>query len=182
MRMSLVCGALCCTLVVAALLFAGCTETTSPSASTSVPTVSPAMTPAATVPAGTPVSTTPPQTQSMTLTPTLSGNSATTIPVNSTSNGDILTIPASDRVLVTLAESPTTGYSWNATVSKGLTLVSDTYVAPNTTLIGAGGYHEWLLAPDGPGTYTFKAAYFRPWEGASSAAGIFSLVIEATPK
>ena len=181
MRMSLVCGALCCTLVVAALLFAGCTEITSPSASTSVPTVSPAMTPAATVPAGTPVATTPPQTQSMTPTPATSGNSVTTIPVNSTSNGDILTIPASDRVLVTLAENPTSGYSWNATVSKGLTLVSDTYVAPNTTLIGAGGYHEWLLGPDGPGTYTFKAVYMRPWEGASSAAGTFSLVIEVTP-
>jgi inhibitor of cysteine peptidase len=118
----------------------------------------------------------------MTTTPTSSSNSVTTIPVNSTSNGDILTIPASDRVLVTLAENPTTGYMWNATVSKGLSVVSDLYIAPNSTLIGAGGYHQWILAPDTAGTYTFKAVYIRPWEGTSSAADSFSLVIEATPK
>ena len=182
MKTSLVCKTLCCALVVAALLFAGCTETSSPSASSPAPTASPAASPAATMPPVTPVTTTPSQTQSMTPAPTTSGTSVTTIPVNSSSNGDILTIPASNRVLVTLAENPTTGYSWNISVSKGLAVVTDTYVAPNTALIGAGGYHEWLLAPDGPGTYTFNAAYMRPWEGASSAASTFSIVIEATPK
>jgi len=182
MKTSLVCKALCCTLVVAALLIAGCTETNSPSASTPATVVSTPMIPVTTVPAATPVPTTSTLSAAMTTTPSATGNSVTTIPVNSSSNGDILTIPASNRVLVTLAENPTTGYSWNASVSKGLTIVSDTYVAPNTTLIGAGGYHEWLLAPDGPGTYTFNAVYMRPWEGASSAASTFGLVIEATPK
>ena len=182
MKTSHVCTALCCTLVVAAFLVAGCTETASPSATTPVPTASPAMTPITTAPPATPVSTTPSVSAAMTATPAATGKSVTTIPVNSSSNGDILTIPASDRVLVTLAENPTTGYSWNTTVSKGLVVINDTYVAPSTTLVGAGGYHEWLLAPDGPGTYTFQAVYMRPWEGASSAAGTFSLVIVASPK
>jgi len=101
--------------------------------------------------------------------------------VNSSSNGNILTVPASDRVLVRLYENPTTGYTWNATASKGLTVISDIFYPPNTTLVGAGGYREWILAPDSPGTYTFKASYMRSWEGASSAADSFSLVIVATP-
>jgi len=174
MRRSLVCGALCCTLVVATLLLTGCTQTSSPSASTPVPTAAPVATTAAAV------MTTPSAT--MTTTPVPTATSVPTIFVNSSYNGQIVTIPASNQVLVTLAENPTTGYQWNATVSKGLMVVSDSYVAPTTTLVGAGGYHQWLLAPGGPGTYTFKAVYMRSWEGPSSAANTFSLVIQATPQ
>ncbi|ABS56622.1 secreted protein-like protein [Methanoregula boonei 6A8] len=183
MRKSYVMGALCCTLILAALVIAGCTQNAAPAPATPAATAVPvATTPVASVPAATAISTTSSIVQTMTPTPTTSGNSATTIPVNSSSNGDILTIPASNQVLVTLAENPTTGYQWNATVSKGLSVVSDTYVAPNSSLIGAGGYHEWLLAPDTVGTYTFQAVYMRSWEGPSSAANTFSIVIEATSK
>ncbi len=160
-----------CIFILAAALMAGCTENSAPS------TVTPAGVPAATANA---VVTVP--AASTAVTPVSTSASVTTILVNSSSNGDILTVPASERVLVSLNENPTTGYMWNATASKGLSVISDTYYPPNTTLIGAGGYHEWILAPDTVGTYTFKATYMRPWEGASSAADTFSLVIEATPE
>jgi predicted secreted protein len=32
------------------------------------------------------------------------------------------------------------------------------------------------------GTYTFKAVYMRPWEGATAMDNTFSLVIVATPE
>ncbi|HVP97115.1 protease inhibitor I42 family protein [Methanoregula sp.] len=180
MRTSLITGALCCALIVAAIILAGCTQ-----AASSTTTPSPTVPPETTLPSGMPavtataVMTTP--ATAMTPVPSPSMNSVTTIFVNSSSNGDILTIPASDRVLVRLNENPTTGYTWNATPSKGLAVISDIYYPPNTSLIGAGGYHEWILAPDTVGTYTFKAVYIRPWEGVSSAADSFSLVIVATP-
>ena len=170
-----------CVLILATTLLAGCTENTAPAPATPTTTVPPETTAPVSVPAETTNSVAASPSASITATPASPGSSVTTIFVNGTSDGDILTVPASERVLVSLNENPTTGYMWNATVSKGLAVISDTYIAPNTTLIGAGGYHEWILAPDTVGTYTFKAVYMRPWEGASSAADTFNLVIVATP-
>jgi len=171
-----------CVLILAAILMAGCTENSAPSTVTPASTEPPATTPPAGVPATTANAGVTVPAASTAVTPVSTSASVPTILVNSSSNGDILTVPASERVLVRLNENPTTGYMWNATASKGLSVISDTYYPPNTTLIGAGGYHEWILAPDTVGTYTFKAVYMRPWEGASSAADTFSLVIEATPE
>ena len=85
-------------------------------------------------------------------------------------------------MIVRLAENPTTGYTWNATASKGLSVIQDTYTAPDTSLtLGAGGYHEWILAPDTVNTYTLKAVYLRPWVGATADDETFSLVIVAMP-
>ena len=99
----------------------------------------------------------------------------------STSNGTIMTVPPYGRVIVRLNENPTTGFSWNATVSKSLSVVSDSFYPPNSTLVGAGGYHEWTLVPESAGTYTFNAVYKRPWEGPSPTSETFSLIIVATP-
>ncbi len=179
---------MCCVLILAAILFAGCSENSAPSPATTTTTLPPTAAPVANVLAvtTTSVSATPVPTGAATPIPTTAAGQASnasvpTIFVNSTSNGDIFTIRANERVLVRLNENPTTGYSWNATVSKDLTVISDTYIAPNSTLVGAGGYHEWILAPESPGTYTFKAVYIRPWEGVSSAADTFSIVIVASP-
>jgi inhibitor of cysteine peptidase len=103
-----------------------------------------------------------------------------TVYVNSTANGQIVTVPMGDRVLVRLTENPTTGYTWNATVTKGLDIISDKYVAPDTTLMGAPGYHDWLLSPQTVDTYTFKAVKFRSWEGAKATDETFSTVIQVT--
>lgn len=110
----------------------------------------------------------------------VSAASYRTLYVNSTSNGGIVTVPMGERVLVRLDENPTTGYSWNATASKGLTIISDTYNAPDTTLMGAHGHHDWLLSPETVDTYTFKAVYLRPWEGVTATDETFSLVIQVT--
>jgi predicted secreted protein len=180
MKTSLGIGAVCGTLILAAIILAGCIQNTAPSPATTAVPVSPETTPP-NVPAETASPTVATPAAAMTAVPSSNSNSVMTVFVNSTSNGDILTIPANQRVLVSLNENPTTGYMWNVTVSKGLSIVSNTYILPNTTLIGAGGIREWVLAPDTVGTYTFKAAYIRPWEGVSSAADTFSLVIVATP-
>ena len=180
MKTSYVIAAIGCVLILAAIMVAGCTESTAPS-----PTTTTTIPPATTTPVSVPAELTPSTTSlaaSGTSAPASSDTSVPTLFVNSTSNGDIITVPASERVLVRLSENPTTGYSWNATASKGLSIIHDAYTAPNTTLVGAGGYHDWILAPDTMGTYTFKAVYMRPWEGATAMDNTFSLVIVATPE
>jgi len=63
-----------------------------------------------------------------------------------------------------LRENPTTGYSWNATVTSGLAIVNDSYVPPDNSLLGAGGEHHWTIKGTSEGNQTFSAVYRRPWE------------------
>jgi inhibitor of cysteine peptidase len=173
-----------CLLILAAGMIAGCTEsigtTTAPPAEVVHP--NPTAMSVTTVPF---VPGPQPASVPVTVTPAISGTSpesgATirTVFVNSTSNGGLVTVPFGDRVLVRLIENPTTGYTWNATTSKGLAIVTDTYTAPDAILAGAPGSHEWILSPRAIDTYTFTAVSHRPWEEIKGADTSFSIVIQA---
>ena len=96
-------------------------------------------------------------------------------------NGENVTVPAGSEVLVSLAENPSTGYTWNATVSPGLTVADDRY-RPNATpegMVGAGGIRTWTLVPETPGTFIFSAVYRRPWENVTGTEDRFDLTITA---
>jgi inhibitor of cysteine peptidase len=165
-----------CVFIFAAGLMAGCTGTAGTAPVTETPAVSPAM--------DTTVATTASPVQPASTAPVAGENASsatvTTLFVNATSNGKIVTIPAGERVLVRLNENPTTGYTWNATASKGLEIISDSYTAPDNGLIGAGGYHEWILSPKTVDTYTFNAVSLRPWEGAQPTDEKFGFVLLVT--
>ena len=155
MRTTYVIAAVGCILL-AVIVIAGCTSTPGTSVTAGTPAVVP-----------TPAS--------------MENNSSFATPVSTpVAGGGIVTVPMGERVLARLDENPTTGYSWNATASKGLTIISDTYNAPDTALMGAHGYHDWLLSPETVDTYTFKAVYLRPWEGVTATDETFSLVIQVT--
>jgi inhibitor of cysteine peptidase len=134
-------------------------------------------------PAATPVpsSAGTPATAVLTPVPTDSVPTTPTVFVNSSADDTILVIPATNHVLVRLSENPTTGYVWNATASRKLSVLHDTYTAPTGDLMGASGTREWSLAPQGVDTYTFTAVQQRPWEGATATDKTFTLVIVATP-
>jgi inhibitor of cysteine peptidase len=167
-----------CVLILAAGITMGCTGAAAPSPATGTPAaVPPAAVTAPGVQSAAPLATSP----AGTATPSTPGTSFRTLFVNNSYNGKIVTVPAGDRVLVRLDENPTTGYTWNATASKGLLIISDSYSAPDTPLLGASGYHEWILAPQTVDTYAFRAVSIRPWEGVKPTDGSFSLVIQATP-
>lgn len=74
------------------------------------------------------------------------------------------TVQLGQTMSVSLAENPTTGYSWNFTVSAGLKIVNDHYVAPTASIPGRGGLHVWTIQAVGIGSQLIHGIYRRPWE------------------
>ncbi len=75
-----------------------------------------------------------------------------------------------EQTTVSLKENPTTGYTWNVSVSDGLSIVNDEFIGPeNKQIVGAGGVHKWTLEAVAPGNQTFSGVYRRSWEPPSDA-------------
>jgi inhibitor of cysteine peptidase len=81
---------------------------------------------------------------------------------------------------VYLEENLSTGYSWNVSVTSGLIIVNDTYLPPNTTLLGAAGLHEWRINATGTGVQNFSAIYRRPFEPVLGNETTFVLNVNVT--
>ena len=85
------------------------------------------------------------------------------------------TVTAGSEITISLEENPTTGYEWNVTSSTGLEYVNDTYIAPETGLVGAGGVHVWEYIAAEEGAGEFSAIYKRPWEETIGNETTFSM-------
>jgi predicted secreted protein/putative hemolysin len=80
-------------------------------------------------------------------------------------NGKTGNVTQNTQFAVVLAENPSTGFSWNATLSPGLELLSDTYKNDaSTDRPGAGGTHTWVMVAKVTGDQKFSAIYKRSWE------------------
>ena len=68
-----------------------------------------------------------------------------------------LVVPMNEVIMISLAENPTTGYTWNITLSEGLTLLNDVYVQDEAEegMVGVGGVHEWFIEAVEAGEQTF---------------------------
>jgi inhibitor of cysteine peptidase len=135
-------------LCLAAILVAGCTQP-----------VIPPVTPTPTAPATTAAtaSATPTITPIPTATPIM-------YVYNESANGTTVAVPLGSTFTVWLQENPTTGYSWNVTVTDGLQITNDTFVPPTSGLIGAGGIHTWEVLTVQNGLQEFSGIYMRPFE------------------
>lgn len=126
-------------------------------------------------PEGTPT-TTPPTTAVPTTSAPVDMKDMT--PYNETANGTTVKIPlGSGGLVVQLAENPTTGYSWNATVTPGLAIIDDFY-EPDPLAegrVGAGGVHSWVLSGTAAGEQKFSAIYMRSWENVTGNEDTFVL-------
>ena len=112
---------------------------------------------------------------------TLEGAAGTPYDFGIGQNGKNVTVPAGSEVAISLAENPSTGYSWIATVSPGLTVADDRYEQNATPegVVGAGGIRTWTLVPETPGVFMFSAVYRRPWENVTGAEDRFDLTVTA---
>jgi inhibitor of cysteine peptidase len=132
-----------------------------------------------TQPEGTPTAV-PTATPATTVMPTTSapGNETDMNVYNETANGTTVKIPlGSGGLVVQLTENPSTGYSWNATVTSGLTIVGDSYEPDPQSqgMVGAPGTHFWILSGTEAGEQKFSAVYMRPWENVTGSEETFVL-------
>jgi inhibitor of cysteine peptidase len=93
----------------------------------------------------------------------ISGNSNMKV-FDSKNNTQTIEIKNGETIKVVLDENPSTGYAWIINVTPGLTLVSDTYVPPGGSQVGAGGQHEWQVKATGTGNQQLTGIYKRSWE------------------
>jgi len=78
-----------------------------------------------------------------------------------------------------LAENPTTGFMWNATLSPGLELQSSDYRQDDipTGMVGAGGNRTWVIIAKDTGDQKFSAIYQRSWENVTGNETNYAVTI-----
>lgn len=115
--------------------------------------------------------------------PSLRVTAETPLLLNKSTNGSTIAVPLNTTLTLELAENPSTGYSWNLTVTPGLRVDFDEYVpgAANAPVVGAGGIHRWELTAVAPGLQEIAGVYARPWENATADATTYSVEISVTP-
>jgi predicted secreted protein len=96
-------------------------------------------------------------------------------------NGKTQEIAARSRFAIQLRENPTTGFSWNATASPGLEILSSDYQENSHPegMVGVGGVRTWVLKTDDAGTYTFTAVYKQPWMPTTGNETGYNITINA---
>ena len=94
-------------------------------------------------------------------------------------NGATVYMNKSSTITLKLSENPTTGFSWNLTVTPGLIITNDTYVPSDTsgTMVGSGGTHIWEMIASSTGTQAIQGVYKRPWEPVSGNETAFNTTI-----
>lgn len=99
---------------------------------------------------------------------------------NETANETTVDVTKGGIVGISLRGNPTTGYSWNMTLSPGLTLLNSTYTVDSHQegMTGVGGTYLWLVRADASGDQTVSAIYKRPWENTTGTEDTFSLTLK----
>jgi predicted secreted protein/putative hemolysin len=94
-------------------------------------------------------------------------------------NGRSGNITQNTRFAVVLAENPTTGFMWNATLSEGLELQSSDYLQDDAHagIVGAGGKRTWVILAKDLGDQKFSAIYRRSWENVTGNETTYSVTI-----
>ncbi|HIH03995.1 MAG TPA: hypothetical protein HA263_09170 [Methanoregulaceae archaeon] len=134
--------------------------------------------------------TTPPTNTTVTPTKTTVGTTGTTIAPNNTTmavytandSGKTVPLGLQKSLSIRLPENPTTGYSWNASVTDGLQIVDTAFTldAQAANLTGAGGVRNWTVKAVTAGTQRFGAVYVRPWETNVTPADQFNLTVQVS--
>lgn len=78
-----------------------------------------------------------------------------------------------ESATLVLEANPTTGYQWEPSVEPDaavISIVSDTYVAPDSAAMGAAGSQRIVIKGVAAGTTTLELRYVRPWEADQAPA------------
>jgi len=106
---------------------------------------------------------------------------AGTVPsYNVTASSTAVTAHVCHELIVSLGESPSTGYLWNVSATPGLTVLGDWFIPDNATLLGSPGVHEWMVLTTGAGAQSFQATLIGPNQTAVETAGYYKLTINVS--
>jgi len=113
----------------------------------------------------------------LSVTPTAEGKKMFTF--TGADNGTTGNITQNTRFAVVLAENPTTGFMWNATLSPGLELQSSDYRQNDSPagMVGVGGTRTWVIIAKDLGDQKFSAISRRSWEPVSGNETVYSVTI-----
>ncbi len=89
-----------------------------------------------------------------------------------------LVVPVNEKIKVALPENPTTGFTWNVTLSEGLALLNETPVAAVEGMDGAGGIHEWIIQAITTGNQTFSGIEQKAESEETGSEYTLNLIVE----
>ena len=110
----------------------------------------------------------------------MAGCGSPQVKVTSADNGHQLNASVGERIVVTLAGNPTTGYTWEAKdLDAGMLqqIGSADFKSANPGLVGAGGTLTLTFKALKPGTTNLTLVYHRPWETAVAPLQSFTTTI-----
>jgi inhibitor of cysteine peptidase len=99
-------------------------------------------------------------------------------------NGKTIQIKQGDSFCLRLKENPSTGYSWQLSLSKGLSLFSTEYYPPDSSkssqrlIVGAAGQHSWKIKAIAEGSQQVKGIYSRSWEKETGREQTFKIDVK----
>jgi predicted secreted protein/putative hemolysin len=112
----------------------------------------------------------------VTATPT--AEAKTMVTFTEADNGKTENVTQNSQFAVVLAENPSTGFTWNATLTPGLELQSDYHKDDASAgRPGAGGNHTWIMVAKVTGDQKFSAIYKRSWEPVTGNETAYSVNI-----
>jgi len=91
-------------------------------------------------------------------------------------NGKTVAVNDGSTFKIKLDENPSTGYSWNESVTPGLTITASDYIS-GANMPGAGGTHEWTVKAAGKGQQQFSGIYKRSWEPVTGNENKFVITV-----
>jgi predicted secreted protein len=101
------------------------------------------------------------------------------VTITEADNGKTEQVAQGTRFAVTLKENPTTGFSWNATVTSGLEIISSDYQQDKAPegMVGVGGMRTWVVLAKDTGDQKFSATYRRSWEPVTGNESAFATTV-----
>jgi inhibitor of cysteine peptidase len=107
---------------------------------------------------------------------------AATVTVTSSDDARSLDLHVGDRILVSLAENPTTGYRWELQAPNGrLALEDDTFEMVADPAVGRGGTRRFAFSAKAPGSVTIALRLTRAWARAEPPLQTFSVDVRVLP-
>jgi inhibitor of cysteine peptidase len=100
--------------------------------------------------------------------------------ITESDNGKTLNLKNGETFNLKLYDNPSTGYSWQLNVSKGLCILSDNYIQyPEPPgYVGGGGTHLWIIKAVTQGSQQVKGIYKQSWMETTGTEENFTLHVE----